>query len=49
MRRSIFKLLAASARLGRSVTELKEAMPRMLNTTELRFQVDESRKFAAIK
>ena len=42
------RLIAASARLGKSVTELKSAMPAMLNTPELRFQVDESRKFAAI-
>ncbi len=42
------RLIAASARLGRSVTELREAMPAMINTPELRFQVDESRKFAVI-
>ncbi len=42
------RLLAASARLGKSVTELRSAMPDMLNTPEMRFQVDESRKFAAI-
>ena len=43
------RLIAASARLGRSVTELRSAMPEMRNTPELRFQVDESRKFAAIE
>ena len=43
------RLIAASARLGRSVTELRGAMPAMVNTPELRFQVDESRKFAAIE
>jgi phosphomannomutase len=42
------RLLAATARLGRSVTALREAMPPMLNTPELRFQVDEVRKFAAM-
>ena len=42
------RLIAASAQLGRSVTELRGAMPAMVNTPELRFQVDESRKFAAI-
>lgn len=42
------RLLAASARLGRSVTELRCAMPAMVNTPEMRFQVDETRKFAAI-
>ncbi|MWV28720.1 phosphoglucomutase/phosphomannomutase PgmG [Aurantiacibacter rhizosphaerae] len=43
------RLIAASARLGRTVTQLREEMPAMLNTPELRFQVDESRKFAAIE
>ncbi|OYW47231.1 MAG: phosphomannomutase [Sphingomonadales bacterium 32-68-7] len=43
------RLIAASARLGKSVTELRGAMAPMLNTPELRFQVDESRKFAAIE
>ena len=43
------RLIAASARLGKSVTELRGAMPGVLNTPELRFQVDESRKFAAIE
>ena len=42
------RLIAASARLGKSVTELRGAMPDMINTPEMRFQVDESRKFAAI-
>ncbi|WP_121116135.1 phosphoglucomutase/phosphomannomutase PgmG [Croceibacterium ferulae] len=42
------RLIAACARLGKSVTELRSAMPAMLNTPEMRFQVDESRKFAAI-
>ena len=43
------RLIAASARLGRSVTELRGGMPAMINTPEMRFQVDESRKFAAIE
>nr|WP_301332608.1 phosphomannomutase/phosphoglucomutase [Parerythrobacter lacustris] len=42
------RLIAAAARLGKSVTELRGAMPAMVNTPEMRFQVDESRKFAAI-
>ncbi|MEZ5696148.1 MAG: phosphomannomutase/phosphoglucomutase [Sphingomonadaceae bacterium] len=42
------RLIAAAARLGKSVTELRGAMPAMINTPELRFQVDESRKFAVI-
>ena len=43
------RLLAAAARLGKSVTELRSAIPPMLNTPELRFQVDETRKFAAME
>ena len=43
------RLIAASARLGRSVTELRGAMPDMVNTPEMRFQVDETRKFAAVE
>ena len=42
------RLIAASIRLGQSVTDLRGAMPNMINTPELRFQVDESRKFAVI-
>ena len=42
------RLMAASARLGKSVTQLRSDMPQMINTPEMRFQVDESRKFAAI-
>jgi phosphomannomutase len=42
------RLIAASARLGRSVTQMRGAMPPVINTPEMRFQVDESRKFAAI-
>jgi len=42
------RLIAASARLGKSVTQLRGEMPALVNTPELRFQVDESRKFAAI-
>ncbi len=42
------RLIAASARLGKSITQLRNEMPNMLNTPEMRFQVEESRKFAAI-
>lgn len=42
------RLIRAASTLGRSVTELRSAMPDMVNTPELRFQVDESRKFAVI-
>ncbi len=42
------RLIAASERLGKSVIELRSEMPPLVNTPELRFQVDESRKFAVI-
>ncbi len=42
------RLIAASARLGKSVTQLRSEMPALVNTPELRFQVDETRKFAVI-
>lgn len=42
------RLIRASAKLGKSVTELRSAMPEMINTPEMRFQVDESRKFAVV-
>jgi phosphomannomutase len=43
------RLIAASARLGKSVTQLRGEMPALVNTPELRFQVDESRKFAVVE
>ena len=42
------RLIRAVSRLGKSLAELKAAMPQMVNTPEMRFQVDESRKFAVI-
>ncbi len=42
------RLIAASARLGKSVTQLRGEMPVLVNTPEMRFQVDESRKFAVV-
>ncbi len=42
------RLISAAHGLGRSVTELRGALPEMINTPELRFQVDESRKFPVI-
>jgi phosphomannomutase len=42
------RLIAACARLGKTLTELRSAMPPLVNTPELRFQVDEARKFAVI-
>ena len=42
------QLIESVGQLGRSVTESRGAMRPMVNTPELRFQVDESRKFAVI-
>jgi phosphomannomutase len=42
------RLIAASARLGKSVTKLRGEMPALVNTPEMRFQVDESRKFSVV-
>ena len=40
------RLIEAVQELGASVTDLRSAMRAMINTPELRFQVDEERKFA---
>ncbi len=42
------RLIQAASDLDKSVTQLRGEMPAMVNTPELRFQVDESRKFAVI-
>ena len=42
------RFIRAIRELGGSLTALKTAMPAMMNTPELRFQVDESRKFAVV-
>jgi phosphomannomutase len=42
------RLIQAVRVLGGSLTALKDAMPKLVNTPELRFQVDESRKFAVV-
>jgi phosphomannomutase len=43
------RLIRAVSRLGGSLTALRSAMPAMVNTPELRFQVDESRKFPVVE
>jgi phosphomannomutase len=43
------QLIESVGKLGRSVTESRSGMQPMVNTPELRFQVDESRKFAVIE
>ncbi|MBA4353238.1 MAG: phosphomannomutase [Novosphingobium sp.] len=42
------RLIAATVRLNKSVTDMRGALPEMVNTPELRFQVDEARKFAVV-
>src|SRR4051812_47139964 len=45
---SAVRLIRAVTSLGGSLTALRSAMPAMVNTPEIRFQVDESRKFAIV-
>ncbi len=42
------RLIGAVVASGRSLTELKDAMPALINTPELRFQCDETRKVAVV-
>ena len=42
------QLIRAASVSGKSVTELRGALPDMINTPEMRFQVSEERKFAVI-
>jgi len=43
------RLIEAVSRSGKSLTELVDAMPQTTATPELRFPVDESRKFAVVE
>ena len=43
------RLLGAVSALGGSLTALKDAMPAMINTPELRFQSSEDRKFVVVE
>jgi phosphomannomutase len=43
------RLIRAVSQLGGSLTALRSAMPAMINTPEMRFQVDEARKFPVIE
>ena len=45
---SAVRLISAVRMLGGSLTDLKSAMPALVNTPEMRFQVDEARKFAVV-
>ncbi len=42
------RLIAATARLNKSVTQMRAGLPPMFNTPELRFQVDEAHKFTIV-
>ena len=42
------RFMQAITEQGGSLSAIKDAMPNMINTPELRFQVDESRKFAVV-
>ncbi len=43
------RLIRAVTRLGGSLAGLRDRMPALVNTPEMRFQVDESRKFAVVE
>jgi len=45
---SAVRLIGAVRMLGGSLTAIKDRMPELVNTPEMRFQVDESRKFAVV-
>ena len=42
------RLIRAAHMIGESITSLRGNMPALVNTPEMRFQVDESRKFAVV-
>jgi phosphomannomutase len=46
---SAIRLIRAVTQLGGSLTALRSAMPAMINTPEMRFQVDECRKFPVVE
>ena len=43
------RLIEAVSHSGRSLTEIMDGMPQSVSTPEMRFQVDESRKFAVVE
>jgi phosphomannomutase len=43
------RLIEAVSKSGKSLTEIMDAMPKTTATPEMRFQVDESRKFAIVE
>jgi len=49
LRRRPLRLIAASARLGRSLTDLRGAVPDTFATPEVRRPVDDAHKFALVE
>ncbi|MFA6124726.1 MAG: phosphomannomutase/phosphoglucomutase [Sphingomonas sp.] len=43
------RLIRAAHMIGKSITDLRGAMPALVNTPEMRFQVDEARKFTVVE
>ncbi|MDO9489473.1 MAG: phosphomannomutase, partial [Sphingomonadaceae bacterium] len=43
------RLIRAVSKLGGSLTRLRDAMPELVNTPEMRFQCSEERKFAVVE
>jgi phosphomannomutase len=43
------RLIRAVHMIGKSMTEIRDGMPELVNTPEMRFQVDESRKFRIVE
>jgi len=43
------RIIGLVARSGESLAELKDRLPKMINTPELRFDCDEARKFAVVE
>ena len=43
------RLIEAVSQIGRSLTEIMDSMPKSVATPEMRFQVDEPRKFAIVE
>lgn len=46
---SAVRLIRAVSSIGKPLTQLRSEMPNMINTPEMRFQVDEARKFPVVQ
>ena len=47
-RSAALKLLTAVGNSGKTLAQLRDALPRMVSAPEIRFRVDEARKFALV-